>query len=234
MSVSYFLYLIRPYSLDVGMFRLSFLHFAWVAFLGYGNIWFTFLVPCRAILLERWQCLLYFPTLCNNIMHDVCISIYVLFCGWSCTLYDGLSRLRERPSSVMSTLDLVVWVWTQGNCCRCIFMLYCVCEHCGVIVSIYVTWVTLVSLCMWHASICLMLWGAPACLSMSMLACIVCKGLKPCRCAIAHQMQNSVRFLSWKWSTFVVVFLQLKPGENSVWCAMMHLRRSAIGFPPRK
>ena len=34
---------------------------------------------------------------------------------------------------------LVVWVCAQGDCRSCIFMLYCVHDHCGVIVLIYVT-----------------------------------------------------------------------------------------------
>ena len=38
----------------------------------------------------------------------------------------------------MSALDLVVWVCAQGDCCRCIFMLHCVYDHCGVIISIHV------------------------------------------------------------------------------------------------
>ena len=46
----------------------------------YGNVCFTFLVPCWAIPLERWQCLLYFLTLCDSIVYDVCISIYACAC----------------------------------------------------------------------------------------------------------------------------------------------------------
>ena len=59
--------------------------------------------------------------------------------GWLCTLYDGLSWLCEQPPVVMSTLDLVEWVYAQGNYCRCIFMLYYMHNHHGVIVSIHVT-----------------------------------------------------------------------------------------------
>ena len=55
------------------------------------------------------------------------------------TLYDGLSWLRECPSLFTRALDLVVWVCAQGDCYRCIFMLYCVHDHCGVIVPIHVT-----------------------------------------------------------------------------------------------
>ena len=30
--------------------------------------------------LERWQCLVYFPALCDSIMHDACIYIYISTC----------------------------------------------------------------------------------------------------------------------------------------------------------
>ena len=54
---------------------LLFLLLAWATFLGYGNVCFTFPVPCWVILLESWQCLIYFLALCGYIVHDVCISI---------------------------------------------------------------------------------------------------------------------------------------------------------------
>ena len=38
MSVLYFQYLVGPYPFDVGMYHLSFLHFALATFLGYGNV----------------------------------------------------------------------------------------------------------------------------------------------------------------------------------------------------
>ena len=43
-------------------------------------VYFTFLVPCWAVPLEYWQCLIYFPALRGYIVHDVCISIYA--CIW--------------------------------------------------------------------------------------------------------------------------------------------------------
>ena len=95
---------------------------------------FIFPVPCWAIPLEHWQCLLYFL----SIVHDVCMYIYMPICGWSCTLYDGISWLCERPSLVMSAFDLVVWGCAQGNFYRCMLMLYCVHDYCGVIVLIHV------------------------------------------------------------------------------------------------
>ena len=96
-----------------------------------GNVCFTFPIHCRAISLGCQQCLLYFPALCDSIVYDVYIPIYA--CMWVlCTSYDGPSWLRERPSLAMSALDLVVQVCAQGNCCRCIFMLYCVHNHRGV------------------------------------------------------------------------------------------------------
>ena len=98
-------------------------------------------------------CLLYFSALHDSIMHDVCIYICLHVCGWLCILCDGLSWLCERPSLTTSTHDLVVWVCAQGICSRCIFMLYCVHSHRCVIVPIHVTWVTLVSPCMWRVLI---------------------------------------------------------------------------------
>ena len=121
--------------------------FAWAAFPGYGNVCYTFYVPCWAKPLERWQCLVYFPASCVSIVHDACICVYIYIytyiclCvrGWLFPLYDGFSWLCERPSLVMRTLNLVVWAWAQDNCCRCIFMLYCVHDHRSVIVLIHVT-----------------------------------------------------------------------------------------------
>ena len=55
-----------------------FLLFVWVAFPRYGNVRFTFLVPCQALPLECWQCLVYFSTLCDSIVNDGCyIYIYI-------------------------------------------------------------------------------------------------------------------------------------------------------------
>ena len=147
--------------------------------------------------LEHWQCLFYFPALCDSIVHVVCV------CGWSCTLYDGLLRLHEWPLLITSALDLVLCVCAQGNCCRCIFMLYCMHDHRGVIVLIHVTWVTLVSLCMWHASTYLMLWRVLTRYNTSMSIHIVYIDAKPCWCAIAHQTWNFVGFSPWKLGTLL-------------------------------
>ena len=59
---------------------LLFMLLAWATFPKYGNVCFTFLVPCWAIPLACWQCLVYFPALCDSIVHDVCISISA--CIW--------------------------------------------------------------------------------------------------------------------------------------------------------
>ena len=67
------------------MYPLPFLHFFWAMFPVYGNVCFTFPVPCWAIPLECWQCLLYFPDLYDSIVHDVCISIYA--CMWLIMLF---------------------------------------------------------------------------------------------------------------------------------------------------
>ena len=95
---------------------MSVLHFLYIVGLypwDVSNVCFTF--PLCVIAL----CMMY-------------IYLYMLVCGLLCTSYDGPSWLRERPSLAMSALDLVVWVCAQGNCCRCIFMLYCVHNHRGV------------------------------------------------------------------------------------------------------
>ena len=57
-----------------------FLLLAWAVFPRYGNVYFTFPVPCWAIPLERWQCLVYFLALCGSIVHDACIYIYISSC----------------------------------------------------------------------------------------------------------------------------------------------------------
>ena len=67
------------------------------------------------------------------------VYLYLLVYGWLCTLYDGLSWLHEWPSLVMRDLDLVAWVCAQGDYRRCIFMLYCMHDHRGLIVLIHVT-----------------------------------------------------------------------------------------------
>ena len=46
-------------------------------FPGYGNVCFTFPVTYWAISVERWQCLFYFFALCDSIVHDVCMCIYI-------------------------------------------------------------------------------------------------------------------------------------------------------------
>ena len=189
--------MLRPRSLGMVMSNLHFLYLARPYAWNVSNICFTF-------------------PLCMIALYIMHVYLYMSIYGWSCTLYDGLLWLRERPSLVTSALDLIVWICAQGNCCRCIFMLYCMRDHRNVIVSIHVTWVILVSTCMRHASMCLMLWGAPARLSTSMLACAINTSMKPCRCTIAHQMRNSVEFSPWKLGTSVAVFSQQKIGKNNV------------------
>ena len=62
----------------------------------------------------------------------------MLVLRWSCTLYDGLMWLGG-SLMIMGSLDLGVWVCIQGDYRRCIFMLHCVHDHCGVIASIHVS-----------------------------------------------------------------------------------------------
>ena len=66
------------------LYPLSFLLLAWAAFPRYGNVCFTFPVPCWAIPLGHWQCLFIFPALCDSIVHDVYIYDYV--CVGDCAL----------------------------------------------------------------------------------------------------------------------------------------------------
>ena len=63
-----------------------FLLFAWAMFLGYDNVCFTFPAPYWAITLERWQCLVYFPALCDSVAHDACIYISAYMCVGDCAL----------------------------------------------------------------------------------------------------------------------------------------------------
>ena len=159
------------------------------------------------------------------------INIWLCVCGWLCTLYDGLSWLHEWPSLVMRALDLIVWVCTQGNYRRCIFMLYCV-SWCDCLNPCHQ--VTLFSPCMWYASTCLTIWKATTRHGVSMLKHAIYTDAKPYQCAIAHQTQNFVVFSPWKWSIPIAIFSRQKLGENSILHAMMHLRRSAARFLPWK
>ena len=146
------------------------------------------------------------------------VYIYIcLFAGDHALCMMDSHDYESGPLIIMSALDLVVWVCAQGNCCRRI------CHQ-----------VTSVSSCMQHASICLTLWRALARLSMSMLACVVYIGMKSYWCTIAHQTWNSVGFSPWKLGTSIAVFSQWMLGENSILCAMMHLRQSIAKFPPWK
>ena len=54
-----------------------FLLLACATFPRYDNVCFTFPVPCWAIPLEHWQCLVYFLALCDSIVHDACIHTYI-------------------------------------------------------------------------------------------------------------------------------------------------------------
>ena len=97
---------------------------------------FTFLVPCWAIPLERWQCLFYFPTLC------VCSCVRACACACvgdrAICMMDSHGYAND-PLQIMIALDLVVWVCTQVDCCGCTFMLYCVHDHRSMIVLIHLT-----------------------------------------------------------------------------------------------
>ena len=47
-------------------------------------------------------------------------------------------------------------------------------------------------------------------------------------------MQNFAGFLPWKWGIPIAIFSRQKLNENSILCAMMHLRQSTTGFLPQK
>ena len=116
-------------------------------------------------------------------------------CAWF--MYDGLSWLCGQPSLVMRAFDLVVWVCAQGDCHRCIFMLYCVHDHHGVIVLIHVTkWHWFPRVCDTYQHV-LTLWSASTHYSASMSIHVVFTDTKPYRCAIARQTWNSAEFLLW-------------------------------------
>jgi len=59
--------------------HLLFLLFAWAAFPGYGNVYFTF------------------PTLCDSIVHDVCIYIYAYVCvgDYALCMMDSLGYVSD-------------------------------------------------------------------------------------------------------------------------------------------
>ena len=75
----------------------------------------------------------------NWVSTCVCVCACACACGWLCTLYDEFLWLHESSSLAMSALDLVAWVCAWGDCCRCIFVSYCVYCHRSVIVMIHVT-----------------------------------------------------------------------------------------------
>ena len=60
----------------LSMYPLSFLLLAWAMFPGYDNVCFTFPLPYWAIPFGKLAMIVYFLTLYDSIVHDVCISIY--------------------------------------------------------------------------------------------------------------------------------------------------------------
>ena len=130
--------MLRPHSLGMAMSVLHFLYLAGSYPWNIGNVWFTFLLCVIAL------CMMY---VCMYVYIYICLCV----CGWLCTLYDVLSWLHEWPFLVIRALNLVEWVCAQGNCRRCIFMLYCVHNHRDVIVLIHVTkWHWFPHLCDMH------------------------------------------------------------------------------------
>ena len=80
MFALYFLYLVRSYPLNVDMYHLSFLHFAWAAFLGYGNSDLYFLYLARPYPWNVGNVYFTFPlyviALCMMYVY-----LYMLLCG---------------------------------------------------------------------------------------------------------------------------------------------------------
>ena len=60
---------------------------------------FTFLLPCWAMPLEHWQCLFYFPALCDSIVHYVCICVCVCVCV--CVYASTCARVGDRAICTM-------------------------------------------------------------------------------------------------------------------------------------
>ena len=108
-------------SLGMAMSVLNFLYLARLYPWNIGNVWFTFSFCVIALCL-----------MCVYIYMPACVWVIVHFVWWTL-------ELHERPSLVMRAFDLVVWVCAQGDCHRCIFMLYCVHNHRDVIALIHVT-----------------------------------------------------------------------------------------------
>ena len=100
-------YEMRCLHLGMAMSVLHFLYLTGPCPWNVGNVCFNFLLYVIAL------CMMY-----------VCVCIYICLrvCGWLSTSYNGLLWLNEWPSLITSALDLVVWVCTQGDWCRCIFM----------------------------------------------------------------------------------------------------------------
>ena len=143
-----------------------FLYLAWATFLRSGNVCFTY------------------PTLCACIVNDVCVYIYI----YTCLLVGGCALCTMDSYGLERNLILIMGqACVQDDCCRCIFILYCVRDHHNVCLD-PCQLVTLVFPCMQHASTCSMLWRALACFSMNILMRAVYTGTKPCWCAIVHQM----------------------------------------------
>ena len=175
--------LLGPHFLGMAMSVLHFLYLARKYLWNVGNVWFTFL--------------LYMIVLCMMYVY-----LYLFVHGWLCTSYDGLSWLHKWPFLVMRALDLVVWVCAQGNCRRCIFMLYCVPDHHTMIVLIHVTkWHWFPHVCDMHQCG----WCFEGLRLVTVWACWYTNA-KSCWWAIAHQMQNLAGFLLWKWGIPISIF----------------------------
>ena len=83
------------------------------------KVWLIFPVPCWAMPLECWQCLVYFPTLCDSIMYDVYMYIYIYIympaCVWMIVnfVWWTLVAMGATLSSYESS-----WPCSMGMCSR--------------------------------------------------------------------------------------------------------------------
>ena len=158
----------------------------------------------------------------------------MLVYGWLSTLCDGPSWQRERPSLAMGALDLVMWVYAQVNCCRCIFMLYCVHNHCNVTVPIHVTkWHWFPRVCDMHQyAWCFEeLW-----LILAQACCHVpyTRAWNPASVPQHTKHETLPDFHCENEASPLPYFSWQNLGEDSVLCTMTHLRSSPAGFSPWK